>query len=137
MRAAGARRIRPAVAVQTLFVLFGVFIAASFPFLSLFLDAKGLTAGEIGAVIAAMAIARLLLSPLWGHLADTTLGRRRALQIGALGGAVGALVLFGGDLPRDRRGGVRVRRPERHRRAEHRRDRPGVPGRRPDDRVRA
>ena len=51
MRAAGARRIRPAVAVQTLFVLFGVFIAASFPFLSLFLDGKGLTAGEIGAVI--------------------------------------------------------------------------------------
>jgi len=76
MRADGARRIRPAVAVQTLFVLFGVFIAASFPFLSLFLDGKGLTAGEIGAVIAAMAIARVLLSPLWGHLADTTLGRR-------------------------------------------------------------
>jgi MFS transporter, PPP family, 3-phenylpropionic acid transporter len=94
MRAAGARRIRPAVAVQTLFVLFGVFIAASFPFLSLFLDGKGLTAGEIGAVIAAMAIARLLLSPLWGHLADTTLGRRRALQIGALGGAIGAFALF-------------------------------------------
>ena len=82
MRAAGAPRIRPAVAVQTLFVLFGVFIAASFPFLSLFLDGKGLTAGEIGAVIAVMAIARVLLSPLWGHLADTSLGRRRALQIG-------------------------------------------------------
>ena len=97
MRAAGAPRIRPAVAVQTLFVLFGVFIAASFPFLSLFLDGKGLTAGEIGAVIAVMAIARVLLSPLWGHLADTSLGRRRALQIGALGGAIGALALFGAE----------------------------------------
>ncbi len=97
MRAVGAPRIRPAVAVQTLFVLFGIFIAASFPFLSLFLDGKGLTAGEIGVVIAAMAIARVLLSPLWGHLADTSLGRRRALQIGALGGAIGAFALFGAE----------------------------------------
>ena len=80
MRAAGARRIRPAVAVQTLFVLFGVFIAASFPFLSLFLDGKGLTAGEIGAVIAAMAIARLLLSPLWGHLAHVQALPRKTLR---------------------------------------------------------
>jgi PPP family 3-phenylpropionic acid transporter len=87
-------RIRPAVAVQTLFILFGVVIAAYFPFLSLFLDSKGLTAGEIGGVIAAMAVARVVLSPMWGHLADTTIGRRHALQIGAVGGAVGALALF-------------------------------------------
>jgi PPP family 3-phenylpropionic acid transporter len=86
--------IRPAVAVQVLFILFGVAIAAFFPFLSLFLDGKGLTAGQIGVVIACMAVARLLFSPLWGHLADTTIGRRAALQIGTLGGAVAALALF-------------------------------------------
>ena len=51
-------RIRPAVAVQTLFILFGVVIAAYFPFLSMFLDSKGLTAGQIGGVIAGMAAAR-------------------------------------------------------------------------------
>jgi PPP family 3-phenylpropionic acid transporter len=94
MPAARAPRIRPAVAVQTLFILFGVVIAAYFPFLSMFLDSKGLTAGQIGGVIAGMAVARVILSPMWGHLADTTIGRRRALQIGAVGGAAAALALF-------------------------------------------
>jgi PPP family 3-phenylpropionic acid transporter len=41
-----------------------------------------------------MAVARVILSPMWGHLADTTIGRRRALQIGAVGGAAAALALF-------------------------------------------
>jgi PPP family 3-phenylpropionic acid transporter len=89
--------VRPAVAVQVLFVLFGVVVAAFFPFLSLFLDGKGLTAGQIGVVIAAMAVARVLLSPMWGHLADTSIGRRTALQIGALGGSVAALALVAVD----------------------------------------
>ena len=86
--------VRPAVAVQVLFILFGVVIAAFFPFLSLFLDGKGLTAAQIGVVIAGMAVARVLFSPFWGHLADTTIGRRTALQIGTFGGAVAALALF-------------------------------------------
>ncbi len=94
MPAALRSQIRPAVAVQVLFILFGIVIAVFFPFLSLFLDDKGLTAGQIGIVIAGMAVARLLLAPLWGHLADTTIGRRRALQIGAVGGAVFGLALF-------------------------------------------
>ncbi len=94
MFAALRSRIRPAVAVQVLFILFGIVIAVFFPFLSLFLDDKGLTAGQIGIVIAGMAVARLLLTPVWGHLADTTIGRRRALQIGAVGGALLGLALF-------------------------------------------
>ncbi len=87
-------RPREAVAVQGLFVLFGVVIATFFPFLSLFLEGKGLSAGQIGIVIASMAVARLLVSPVWGHLADTTIGRRTALQLGTIGGAVMAVVLF-------------------------------------------
>lgn len=90
-------RIRPAVAVQVLFILFGIVIAAFFPFLSLFLDDKGLTAAQIGVVIAGMAAARVLLAPVWGHLADTTIGRRRALQIGSLGAGVAGLGLFAVD----------------------------------------
>lgn len=89
--------VRPAAAIQVLFILIGVVVAAFFPFLSLFLDGKGLTAGQIGVVIAGMAVARVLFSPLWGHLADTTMGRRTALQIGTLGGAAAALALFAAD----------------------------------------
>jgi len=97
MRSSLRSRIRPAVAVQVLFILFGIVIAAFFPFLSLFLDDKGLTAAQIGIVIAGMAVARVLLAPLWGHLADTTIGRRRALQIGAVGAVVAGLALFAVD----------------------------------------
>ncbi len=94
MSAARVGDIRPAVAIQVLFLLLGVFIASFFPFLSLFLDDKGLSPGRIGTVIAAMAASRVLLSPVWGHLGDTTIGRRRALEVGALGGAVFAFGLL-------------------------------------------
>ena len=90
-------RVREAVAVHGLFVLFGIVIAAFFPFLSLFLDDKGLTAGQIGIVIAAMALARVIFNPVWGHVSDTTIGRRTALQLGTAGGGLAALALFWSD----------------------------------------
>ena len=77
-----------------LFVLFGVAVASFFPFLALFLADRGLSAGRIGLVIAAMALARIAANPVWGHIADTTLGRRSVLRMGALGSAVTALALF-------------------------------------------
>lgn len=86
--------VRPGVAVQVLYLLFGVTIAAFFPFLALFLSARGLSAGQIGMVIAAMAVGRIAAGPVWGHVADTSLGRRTTLQIGAFGAAVVALGLF-------------------------------------------
>jgi PPP family 3-phenylpropionic acid transporter len=86
--------IRPAVAVQVLFLLFGFVIAAFFPFIALFLEDRGLSVSRIGLVIAFMAVGRVLCSPIWGHLADATLGRRRTLQIGMAGAGVAALVLF-------------------------------------------
>ena len=89
--------IRPDAAVRGLFLTFGFVIAAFFPFLALYLDGKGLTESDIGLVIAAMAVARVLLNPLWGHLADATLGRRTSLQIGSFLGAIFALVLAGFD----------------------------------------
>lgn len=88
------RGFRPAVAVQVLFLLFGLVIAAFFPFVALFLNDRGLSTDEIGLVIAAMAFARMLCNPVWGHLADTTLGRRRTLQIGTAGAGAAALLLF-------------------------------------------
>ena len=83
--------------MRGLFLTFGFVIAAFFPFLALYLDGKGLTESGIGLVIAAMAVARIVLNPLWGHLADATIGRRTSLQIGAFLSAVFGLVLAGVD----------------------------------------
>jgi PPP family 3-phenylpropionic acid transporter len=77
-----------------LFVLFGLVVAAFFPFVALFFDSRGLSAGDIGLVLAAMALARMAVNPVWGHLADTRLGRRTALRIGALGAGLAAVGLF-------------------------------------------
>jgi len=87
-------RVRPDVSIPVLFLLFGFVVAAFFPFIALFLDDRGLSAAEIGFVLAAMAVARIAVNPVWGHLADTTLGRRRTLQIGSLGAAAAAVALF-------------------------------------------
>lgn len=86
--------VGPAAAVQVLFILFGVAVAAFFPFLALFLSDRGLSPGEIGVVIATMAVGRIAAGPAWGHVADTSLGRRTVLQIGALGAGITAIALF-------------------------------------------
>ncbi len=86
--------VRDAVAVQGLFLLFGFTIAAFFPYLAIYLEgAHGLSESQIGLVIAAMALARLIANPFWGHLADTTLGRLTTLQIGAAGTALAAFAM--------------------------------------------
>ena len=77
--------ISPAAAVLGLFVTFGVVVASFFPFLSIYLDGRGFDPGEIGAILAAMAVVRMIAMPIWGHVADTRTGRRRALQLGLVG----------------------------------------------------
>jgi len=86
--------VRPSFAIHGLFILFGVVIAAFFPFFTLFLKERGMTPEQIGFVIAAMAFARIVMNPVWGHLADTRFGRRAVLQFGTVAAAVSALVLF-------------------------------------------
>jgi MFS transporter, PPP family, 3-phenylpropionic acid transporter len=86
--------VRPAIAVQGLFVLFGFGIAAFFPFLAIYLEGfHGLTGSQIGLIIAVMSVARLVMNPVWGHVADTQIGRRTALQLGAVGSAAGAFAM--------------------------------------------
>jgi PPP family 3-phenylpropionic acid transporter len=85
--------VRDAVAVQGLFVAFGVAVAAFFPFLTLYLDGRGLSPDEIGLVVAVIATARFVTNPLWGHVADTRIGRLTALRLGALGVAVCAFAM--------------------------------------------
>lgn len=86
MSSATAPRARPSagVAIHGLFLVFGVAIAAFFPFMAAWLDERGFEADQIGLVIAVMAATRTVFLPLWGHFADTRTGRRTALQIGAL-----------------------------------------------------
>ena len=73
-------RLKHDTAVRGLFMTSGLVISAFFPFLALYLNDKGLSGSEIGVVIASMAVARILLNPIWGHMADT---RARAPDLAA------------------------------------------------------
>lgn len=86
--------VSPTVAIHGLFILFGVVIAAFFPFFALFLAERGLSPDQIGIVLAVMALARVVANPVAGHLADARLGRRRAFQLSEAGAALGAVWLF-------------------------------------------
>jgi PPP family 3-phenylpropionic acid transporter len=83
-------RVRESAAVHGLFVVFGLAIAAFFPFVSLYLQGRGLSADQIGLVIAVMAVARIISNPVWGHLGDRTIGRVLALRVGMFGLAIAA-----------------------------------------------
>lgn len=86
-------RVAPGIAVNGLFVVFGFVIAAFFPFLAVYLDARGLSASQVGLVLAAMALARIVANPVWGHQADTRIGRLVALRLGTVGAGAAALVM--------------------------------------------
>ena len=90
-------RFSPAVGVQVLFVLFGMLIAAFFPFFAPFLRSRDLSPEQIGSVFSLMAVARIAMNPWWGHLADTRFGRRTILQIGTVAAAGFALLVFAAD----------------------------------------
>ena len=94
-------KVRESVAIHGLFLVFGLAIAAFFPFVSLYLKGRGFSPDQIGLVIAVMALARLISNPLWGHFADTSIGRVTALRVGTLGVAIAALTMnvFEGLMP--------------------------------------
>jgi PPP family 3-phenylpropionic acid transporter len=80
--------------VQGLFVVFGFSIAAFFPFLALYYRGHhGLSESQIGLIFLVAGVTRTLANPIWGHVADTRLGRLTVLQIGLLGAALAALWL--------------------------------------------
>ena len=85
--------MRPEVAVHGLFVVFGFVIAAFFPFFAIYLQGRGLSADEIGIVIAVTALARIVGNPIWGHYADTRIGRLTAFQMGTIGAGLTALAM--------------------------------------------
>lgn len=85
--------VRPATGVHGLFVALGLVFAAFFPFFAIYLRDRGLRPDQIGLVIAVMALARIIANPIFGHFADTRIGRLAALQIGVLGAALAAAAM--------------------------------------------
>src|SRR5919106_4985132 len=87
-----AARVTPAAAVLGLFLTFGLIVASFFPFLSVYLAGRGFDPDQIGFLLGAMAAVRLVAMPVWGHVADTRIGRKLALQLGLVGMVVFAIV---------------------------------------------
>jgi MFS transporter, PPP family, 3-phenylpropionic acid transporter len=92
MRRPAAAGVSPAAAVLGLFLTFGLIVASFFPFLSIYFADRGFDPGQIGLLLGAMAAVRIVAMPIWGHVADTRIGRRRALQLGLVGMVVFAIV---------------------------------------------
>jgi PPP family 3-phenylpropionic acid transporter len=84
--------VSPAAAVLGLFLTFGLIVASFFPFLSVYFAGRGFAPDEIGFLLSAMAGIRIVAMPIWGHVADTRIGRRRALQLGLAGMVVFSIV---------------------------------------------
>lgn len=79
---------------QSFALVFGAQFAAfgaMMPFLPAILAEGGLTAGEVGAVLAAGSLVRLVAAPLSGRLADAVPDMRRLLAVAALLAAAAAL----------------------------------------------
>ena len=79
--------------VQVLFTLVGVAEASILPFLPIVLRDHGLSAAEIGVVLAVAALAGFVSTPLWGHAADGRLGAERALAVASVGAAIAVVPL--------------------------------------------
>jgi MFS transporter, PPP family, 3-phenylpropionic acid transporter len=79
--------------VQVLFTLVGVAEAAILPFLPVVLKDRGLSAAEIGVVLAVAAAAGFVSTPLWGHVGDGRLGAERTLVIASVAAGAAAVPL--------------------------------------------
>ena len=83
--------------LRGLYLIVGVLVGVLMPFVPVILEQRGFSAPAIGAVTALTAVGYVVALPVWGHLGDVVLGRRRALQAAALGSGAVAL-LFGAPL---------------------------------------
>jgi PPP family 3-phenylpropionic acid transporter len=92
MKRTASAGVSPAAAVLGLFLTFGLIVASFFPFLSIYFAGRGFNPSQIGFLLGAMAAVRIVAMPVWGHVADTRIGRRTALQLGLAGMVVFAIV---------------------------------------------
>ncbi len=85
-------------ALRAVFLLNGAALGVFYPFIAVILADRGVPPAGIGLITAASSAAFSLAVPLWGHVADVILGRRRALAVAAVGGGVFVL-LAGAPVP--------------------------------------
>jgi PPP family 3-phenylpropionic acid transporter len=71
--------------IRAVFILVGAAMGVFTPFISVLLSVRGFEPAEIGIITAVSSAAFTVCIPIWSHLADVTLGRRRALVIAAVG----------------------------------------------------
>jgi PPP family 3-phenylpropionic acid transporter len=83
------------VALRLVVLALGAALGVFFPFVAVILQGFGFDAAQIGLTTAVAALGFTLALPFWGHLADARLGRVRALQICAVGGALAIGLLLG------------------------------------------
>ncbi len=84
--------------LRSLYLAVGAAMGSFFPFLVVILAGRGFDPAQIGIATAAGSVAYTSAVPAWGHVGDVTLGRARALQVGAIGAAA-AVCLFALPLP--------------------------------------
>jgi PPP family 3-phenylpropionic acid transporter len=87
--------------------MIGVTLATVGPYVAVMLRERGFQPATIGLVASVSALGFTVAIPIWGHLADVTLGRRRTLQFAAIGSAA-AMAAFGLPLPALMLGGAIV-----------------------------
>jgi PPP family 3-phenylpropionic acid transporter len=75
------------------YALTGVVVASFVPFFVLLLRDRGLSPDEIGLILGASSLAGVITTPIWSHVADTSLGTVRTLQISCNAASVAALAV--------------------------------------------
>jgi len=85
--------LSPGLGARLTYVALYAAVGASFPYLSVFYQERGLDLGAIGLMTALGAAAGFLAAPIWGALADRYAGSRLVIPVAALITAAGALTL--------------------------------------------
>ena len=86
-------RSRPAVAARLSYLALFAAIGASFPYLSVFYQDRGLDLGQIGLLTALGAAAGLVAAPVWGAIADRFAGSPFVISAASVVSAAGAVGL--------------------------------------------
>ncbi len=83
----------PGLAARLSYLALFAAVGASFPYLSVFYQSRGLDLGAVGLLTALGAGAGLVAAPIWGAAADRYAGSPFVMAVGAVVAAIGATAL--------------------------------------------